>query len=129
MNFKRDTKEKFIVITVNSAQLTANLSASLTRTIHETAEMPPHNVILNLAEVAQMDREVADALAITRQELYEQQRSFVVCSLQPAVMDAVTGWELEEALNVTPTESEAWDIVQMDEIEREFLRDEGEGLI
>ena len=27
-------------------------------------------------------------------------------------------------MNVTPTESEAWDIVQMEEIEREFLDEE-----
>jgi len=32
--------------------------------------------------------------------------------------------ELLELMNVTPTQSEAWDIVQMEEIEREFLRDE-----
>ncbi|MBL7726620.1 MAG: STAS domain-containing protein [Dinghuibacter sp.] len=111
---------------MNEPHISANLSEELVRTIHETAELPPHNVILNLAGVAQMDREAADALVVIRQELYVQERSFVVCALQPAVMDAVTGWELEEALNVTPTESEAWDIVQMDEIEREFLRDEGE---
>jgi hypothetical protein len=29
-----------------------------------------------------------------------------------------------ELMNVTPTESEAWDIVQMEEIERELLGDE-----
>jgi hypothetical protein len=29
--------------------------------------------------------------------------------------------ELLELLNITPTESEAWDIVQMEEIERELL--------
>ena len=29
-----------------------------------------------------------------------------------------------EQLNVTPTESEAWDIVQMEEIERELLDDD-----
>ena len=28
---------------------------------------------------------------------------------------------LLEMLNVTPTQSEAWDIVQMEELEREFL--------
>jgi hypothetical protein len=28
---------------------------------------------------------------------------------------------LLELMNVTPTESEAWDIVQMEEIERELL--------
>ena len=32
--------------------------------------------------------------------------------------------ELLEFMNVTPSESEAWDILQMEEIEREFLRDE-----
>jgi hypothetical protein len=37
--------------------------------------------------------------------------------------------ELLELFNVTPTESEAWDIVQMEEIEREFMDEEetGEG--
>ena len=35
--------------------------------------------------------------------------------------------ELLESLNFTPTESEAWDIVQMEEIERELFNDfEGE---
>jgi len=29
-------------------------------------------------------------------------------------------------MNVTPTESEAWDIVQMEEIERELLGDDEE---
>ena len=29
--------------------------------------------------------------------------------------------DLLEILNITPTESEAWDIVQMEEIEREYL--------
>jgi len=33
--------------------------------------------------------------------------------------------ELLEVMNVTPTESEAWDIVQMEEIEREFLDGDG----
>ena len=28
-----------------------------------------------------------------------------------------------ESMNVTPTESEAWDIVQMEEIERELMKD------
>jgi hypothetical protein len=32
--------------------------------------------------------------------------------------------ELLEFMNVTPSESEAWDMVQMEEIERELLGDE-----
>jgi hypothetical protein len=32
--------------------------------------------------------------------------------------------EMDDILNLTPTESEAWDIVQMEEIERELLNGE-----
>ena len=32
--------------------------------------------------------------------------------------------ELLEFMNVTPSESEAWDILQMEEIEREFLKED-----
>jgi hypothetical protein len=32
--------------------------------------------------------------------------------------------DLLEMMNITPTQSEAWDIVQMEEIEREFLDEE-----
>jgi hypothetical protein len=45
----------------------------------------------------------------------------VFCNLQPAVYDFLDKNELLEIMNVTPTESEAWDIVQMEEIERELM--------
>jgi hypothetical protein len=32
--------------------------------------------------------------------------------------------ELLDLMNITPTESEAWDIVQMEEIERELMDNE-----
>lgn len=124
MNFKTDTKQKFSVLSVESNHLTANLAAALVEKIRETSGLPPHNVILKLDGVGKLDREVAGELSMLRQELYENQRSFVVCCMQESVAADIAGWEMDEALNVTPTESEAWDIVQMDEIEREFLAGE-----
>ena len=47
--------------------------------------------------------------------------SFVVCNLNDVVETIFDKLELLEMMNVTPTESEAWDIVQMEEIERELL--------
>ena len=47
------------------------------------------------------------------------------CCMQPAVEEWLDAQGLLEIMNVTPTESEAWDIVQMEEIEREFLDEEG----
>jgi Trp operon repressor len=44
--------------------------------------------------------------------------------MQPLVEETFDKEELLELLNSTPTESEAWDIVQMEEIERELLDNE-----
>jgi hypothetical protein len=41
--------------------------------------------------------------------------------MQKKVEEFLDRDELLEMMNVTPTESEAWDIVQMEEIEREIL--------
>jgi len=48
----------------------------------------------------------------------------VICELQPPVEEFLDKGQLLEMMNMTPTESEAWDIIQMEEIERELL-DEG----
>ena len=58
-----------------------------------------------------------------QQNFYEQNASFVICGLQPAGGKKPRQSSLLELMNVTPTESEAWDIVQMEEIEREMFGD------
>jgi len=56
-----------------------------------------------------------------QQKFYEKNCSFVICNLAKEVEQLLDENELLEVMNVTPTESEAWDIVQMEEIERELL--------
>jgi anti-anti-sigma regulatory factor len=63
-------------------------------------------------------------LANIQQEFYEKNCSFIICELQEKVEEKLDELEILEILNVTPTESEAWDILQMEEIERELLGDE-----
>ena len=78
-------------------------------------------MILNLREVKIVDQLAGESLARLQQQFYETNASFVICSLQPPVEETFERMELLELLNITPTESEAWDIVQMEEIERELL--------
>jgi anti-anti-sigma factor len=84
----------------------------------------PGNIVLNMTAVSSIDPEGGQALLQLQQRFYEQNRSFVICELQPSVENALDKEELLELLNSTPTESEAWDIVQMEEIERELLDNE-----
>jgi anti-anti-sigma factor len=121
MRVKIDTKEKFTVISPEETGLTGSLTANLSETCRGILTQPVKNVVLNLESVLRIDEEAAAALAELQQYFYEQNTSFVVCGLRPEVELVFETAELLEFMNVTPTESEAWDIVQMEEIERELL--------
>ena len=126
MEVKTSTKEKFHVITVITSHLTANMTAELNERLFSLLQTNIRNIVLNLKEVDQIDEEAAESLVKMQQMFYEQSSSFVICELKPAVEEFLDKCDLLELINTTPTESEAGDIVQMEEIERELLNDEDE---
>jgi anti-anti-sigma factor len=121
MQFKIDTREKFHVITIKEPILAANMTAALRDLLIPYLQNEVKNVVLNLSGLQQLDDEAAEELVKLQQLYYENHASFVVCSLQPGVEKSLDESGLLEIINSTPTESEAWDIVQMEEIERELL--------
>ena len=124
MNVKIDTKEKFFVITPQEPLLTVNMTEELGRLLLSCLEKPPFSLVLNLQAIDKLSEEAANQIVQTQQRFYEQNASFVICELKPSVENWLDEKDLLEMMNCTPTESEAWDIVQMEEIEREFLGDE-----
>lgn len=121
MNFKIDTKEKMHVITIEEAQLTANMTEELRKIIFCFANQPVKNLVIKLGNVNTIDDLMATELANIQQAYYENNNSLVFCNLTKGLEIFLEEKELLEIMNVTPTESEAWDIVQMEEIEREYL--------
>ena len=128
MKVKTDTKEKFHVINVETTNLSANMAADLHKQLIEFLQSSNKNVVLKLPLVTSIDKEAAETLVKVQQKFYEDNASFVICELTPEVETFLDKESLLELMNVTPTESEAWDIVQMEEIERELLGDEEESL-
>ncbi len=126
MNVKIDTKEKFTVLTPQAPIISANMTEDIENLAQNASESIPH-LVINMSEVKEMAPEAAQKLADVQQSFYERDHSFVICELQTEVEAVFEKEELLEVMNITPTESEAWDIVQMEEIERELMRDfEGE---
>ncbi len=121
MNVKTDTKEKFTVITPLSNQFAANMSEEIKDLLLPYLQKDIPHVVLNMEQVQQADEITGELLASIQQRFYENDCSFVICNLQNEVEKLLEEKELLELMNVTPTESEAWDIVQMEEIERELL--------
>ena len=121
MEVKTDTKEKFHVIRVETSSLSANMAADLNHQFTELLKDTIKNVVLNLSSVKSMEEEAAEILVRIQQAFYEAGASFVICEIPKEVETFLDQKELLELMNVTPTESEAYDIVQMEEIERELL--------
>ncbi len=121
MKVKIDTREKFTVVTPLKPEFTDIIAAEIAETCGSQLQKEVKNVILNLRSVSKMEENAAITLTALQRSFYENHASFVICSLQAPVEETLNKLEILEALNITPSESEAWDIVQMEEIERELL--------
>lgn len=123
MNVKIDTKEKFSVITPEVSELTANMSDNLLNLLRSYLQKDIPHIVLNLKNVHKIDENVIDAIVIEQQSFYQENFSFVICCLHADIISKLEEIEYLDTMNITPSESEAWDIVQMEEIERELLND------
>jgi anti-anti-sigma regulatory factor len=121
IQYQIDTKEKFNVITILNKDLSSNLVPELAELTSKWGNTPQKNLIINLQNVEKWDDSVIEQITLSQGQFYEKNTSFVICALSDQLLDILDKTEYAELLNMTPTESEAWDIVQMEEIERELL--------
>jgi len=121
MKFKIDTKEKFTVVTPIEPHFADNVTADFNALCGILLQKDIKNTILNMGNVASIDNNSCDAITQWQQRFYEANASFVICEISEEIEAIFDKLELTDVLNITPTESEAWDIVQMEEIERELL--------
>ena len=123
MNVKIDTKERFTVITPVEAKLSVNMTEELNQLLLSYLQKDMPHIILKMDGVQTVDEQMAENIAQVQQQFYENNCSFVICNLQKEVVQLLEDKALLAFMNVTPSESEAWDMVQMEEIERELLGD------
>lgn len=121
MIVKSDTKERFHAITLPGPSLSASMTEELANCLLPYLQNDVKNLVLKMGDIENIDIAAAEKLVNIQQQYYESNASFVICEMQKPVEEFLDQHELLEIMNVTPTESEAWDIVQMEEIERELL--------
>ena len=117
---KIDTKEIFHVISIEETNLTANMAEELMELVAKKQEEENKSLVINFLGVESMDDSFAVSLQQLHENIYAHKMSLVICGLSPAVKSKFQEHDLTDTINITPTESEAWDIVQMEEIEREL---------
>jgi len=120
MKVKISTNEKFHAITVLEPNFTANMTAALHDLCEPFLNQEVKNLLLNLKDIQKLDSAAADGFLEVRNLFYSNRASFVLCELQPQVKKYFEQNEQFEILQITPTQSEASDIIYMEEIEREL---------
>ena len=121
MELKIDTKEKYQLLTPAGTTITAIIAAEIVTICNKCLESPLKNMVLNLENVEEIVPDACQTLTDLQQAFYDKSASFVMCCLSDKLEDSFDGLGLLEVLNLTPTLSEASDIVMMEEIERELL--------
>ena len=121
MELKIDTKEKYQLLTPAGASITANIAAEIVAICNKCLESAQKNMVLNLENVKEIAPDACQILTDLQQAFYDKSASFVMCCLSSNIENAFDSLGLLEVLNLTPTLSEASDIVMMEEIERELL--------
>jgi anti-anti-sigma regulatory factor len=121
MQVKIDTREKFHAITILEPVLAANMTEELEKVLMPLIGLDVKNVVLILKDIPEVQEAAAESLVKIQQAFYDNSASFVICELTPEVEKYLEDDGFLELMNVTPTESEAWDIVQLEEVERELL--------
>ena len=120
MKVKISTNDKFHAITVVEPVLAANMTAALHDLCVPYLKQEVKNLLLNLKDIQKMDSSVADAILELRNLFYANRASFVLCEMQPEPKKYFDQNEQFELLQIVPSQSEASDIIFMEEIEREF---------
>lgn len=121
VEFKINTKEKMHVITVENAVLTANMAESFVNQAVSFLDQPVKNLIIDFSNVKTIDPVFGHKMADLQHSFYNKNVSMVFCHLSKDIQKMLEEQDLLDTMNLTPTESEAWDIVQMEEIERELF--------
>lgn len=118
MKFKIDTKEKFCIITPEEPRLDAILAADLKELLLPENAKEGANWVLNLEKVGTLDEKALEAILAVYQTIYANGASCALTGLQPQVAQLFRQKGMQHSLNITPTLSEAIDIVMMEELER-----------
>ncbi len=120
MNFVADQKEKLVYITSNVEKLDAIYAPELKSELVLQNRNTQRNIIVDLSATKYIDSSGLSALLVGQRLCREANGTFVVCGLQETVKKLISMSQLDSVFKITPTLSEAIDLVYMEEVEREI---------
>ena len=124
MEFKIDTRETYTHIATTAEHLDANVAEGIAQKCTSLADMGSNAFLIDLKSCQSAGMDGLDVLSALHEQLYGEDCSLVFTGVAGVVADVFKEAELDSVLNITPTEIEAVDIISMEMLERDLLREE-----
>ena len=119
MKFVVSKKDKVTAISSKVEKLDALHSPELKSEVISVNRDGMKNIIIDLADTRYIDSSGLSALLVANRLCRDAGGTFVLCGLQDHVKKLISISQLETVLKITPTVSEAIDLVYMEELERD----------
>lgn len=123
MNFEIAVEEKYVLIKSKVEKLDTNFAPELKSLLVFHNKEGQKNVVLDLTDTRYCDSSGLSAILVANRLCRGSEGTFVLSSLQEPVMKLITISQLHTVLNITPTLSEAHDLIMMEEVERDLNKE------
>lgn len=124
MKFTIDKNDKYSILKIDEERLLSTNAPQLKTELIMLSTEGFRNIILDLSDVAHIDSSGLSAILIGNRICKESNGSFILTGLNEQVKRLIQISQLESVLNIIPTVSESIDYVLMEELERDFNREE-----
>ncbi len=124
MKFTIDKNDKYGILKIDDEKLLSTNAPQLKTELIMLNTEGIRNVILDLSDVAHIDSSGLSAILIGNRICKEASGTFILTGLNDQVRRLIEISQLEPVLNIIPTVSESVDYILMEELERDFNREE-----
>jgi anti-anti-sigma factor len=126
MSFEIEKKDKYTLIRSKVEKLDSTVSPLLKSELVVISNDGGRNIIIDLSDTRYCDSSGLSAILVGNRLCKNANGSFIVCGLQDSVKKLITISQLDTILNITPSFTEAEDMLFMEEVERDILNGDSE---
>lgn len=121
MSFEIEKKDKYILVRSKVEKLDGTVSPILKSELVVLINSGGRNIIMDLSETRYCDSSGLSAILVGNRLCKNANGSFIVFGLQDSVKKLISISQLDTILNITPSFTEAEDLLFMEEVERDIL--------
>lgn len=126
MSFEIEKKDKYILVRSKVEKLDSAVSPLLKSELVVINNDGGRNIIMDLSDTRYCDSSGLSAILVGNRLCKNANGSFIICGLQDSVKKLISISQLDTILNITPSFTEAEDMLFMEEVERDILNGDKE---